>query len=112
MVDEKTEHMVRIDYPLFESTVPAYATNFVMQNTGREFVLGYYVVLPPSVVSTPGADQGAIKTRLAAIESVPAQCVARVVLTHDRCIEVARVMVRTLRDAGVSLKELGVKDGD
>ena len=112
MVDEKTEHTVRIDYPLFESTVPAYATNFVMQNTGREYVLAYYVVLPPSVVSTPGEDPATIKARLAAIESVPAQCVARVVLTQDRAIDVARVMVRTLRDAGVGLKELGVKDGD
>ncbi len=111
MADEKAEHRARIDYPLFESMPPAYATNFVMQNTGKEFVMGFYVVFPPSVVRVVGEKPEDIKAQLSSINAVPARCVARVVLSPERAIDVTRVMVQNLLEAGISAKELGFADG-
>jgi hypothetical protein len=103
----------RIAFPVFEERIPAYATNFVMQRFDKEFILNYYVVLPPAVLTSPDEDPDAVKARYREITEIPARCVARVVLTEQRCVDFVKLMVNNLREAGLlDVKDLGLKDGD
>jgi hypothetical protein len=102
------EFKVRIDYPVFEATPPAYATNLVVQHVGKEFILNYYVVTPPAILGEPGEEKEAVRARQRAITLVPARCVARVVLTEDRMVDFVKSMIQNLKESGLDPRELGL----
>jgi len=117
MGDDKqgsVDHKARIDFPVFEPIVPAYATNIVIQHYGKEFIVTYYAVLPPAVLTEPDQSPEVTKARLREIDSVPARCVARIVLSDERMVDFLRLMVQNLKDVGIEidLKAMGPADGD
>lgn len=70
-----------------------YATNLLVQHTDHEFVIQFFRAMPPLVVGSPDE----VKTQLAEIESVNAECVARVVVAASRMPEFVDVLQQNLQ---------------
>jgi hypothetical protein len=73
--------------------VTRYATNFVIQCMEHEFILSFYEAIPPVLLGSPEENRAA----LAESGALHAQCVARIVVTHERMHEFAS-LVRTSMD--------------
>ncbi len=71
-----TAFQARITFPPFPEITPVYATNMVVQHTGQEYILSFFAIHPPVDLESSGMAQR--------YETVPAQCVARVVISLDR----------------------------
>ena len=67
-----------------------YATNFVSQHTRDEFVLSFYEVLQPILVGTPESN----KQQLEEMGSVPAHCVARIILSPSGMTQLIDILQR------------------
>ncbi len=61
-------------------TLPRYANHIVLQQIDQDFLLSFFVALPPIIVGTP-------KERMAQAEQVTtlqAECVAQIIITPQR----------------------------
>jgi len=90
-----SEHMseaaplaVPIEWQVPGDIVPRYATNFVVQNTGHEFILSFFEIMPPIIVGGPEEQ----KTQVKRLKSVQAKCVARIVLSPTRMAELMQLL--------------------
>ncbi len=77
-------HEVELSLPL-EWIVPPnivsqYATNLVVQYTGNEFIISFFEVHPPILLGT----QEEVEAKLEKIDSVKAECIARIIVSADR----------------------------
>lgn len=85
-----------IPIPLRFETPPdlasRYATNFVVQHTGNEFVLSFYEVFPPLLLGSPEDNL----QQLNQLEYVKATCVARIILSPAGIREFAQVLTTSL----------------
>lgn len=78
-VSKPLEWQIPYDMPIL------WANNFVIQHTENEFVLTFFQVAPPILIRPTRED-------IEAIESVPAQAVARIALTPHAMAELLDVM--------------------
>jgi len=69
-----------IQWNLPEGLTSRYATNIVVQRGENEFIVSFFEVIPPIALGTP--EQRI--TQLEAVESVTAECVARVIIAADK----------------------------
>lgn len=77
-----------------------YATHIVVQHTEHEFIISFFEVQPPVLLGMPEE----IEARLEQIESIRADCVARVIVAAERMPEFVRVLQDNL-DTYPSRKE-------
>ena len=74
---------VPIAWHVPDDMIPKYATNFVVQFTGHEFVLSFFETRPPIVLGSPEEQ----REQLEKLGSVRANCVAQIVLSPTRMVE-------------------------
>ena len=79
---------VPIEWQIPEDLTPRYATNFVIQNTGHEFVLSFFEVRPPIILGNPEEK----RAQLEKLGSVSAKCIAQIVLSPTRMAEFVRLL--------------------
>jgi hypothetical protein len=79
---------VPIEWHTPAEIVSRYASNLVVQHTQHEFIISFFEVLPPILLGLPEERQ----TQLEQIESVQAQCVARIVVAANRMPEFVKVL--------------------
>jgi hypothetical protein len=71
---------VGVEWEVGDFTPTYYATNIVTQFTDHEFLLSFFELFPPLLVGTPEE----IAAQAEQVETVKAQCLARVVIAADR----------------------------
>lgn len=105
MAEEKAETIrtgiVPIEWHVPENIVSQYATNLVVQHSEHEFRLYFFEIQPPLLLGTPEERQA----KLEQIESVRAECVARIIVAAERMPEFVRVLQENL-DRYLSKEEL------
>ena len=82
MADPKVpeeRQQIPIEWHIPEQIVTRYASNMVVQNTGQEFIVSFYELFPPLLFGTP-----ADLAKLDKMESVRAECIARIIVSKDR----------------------------
>ncbi len=79
---------VPIEWSMPESMVSRYATNLVVQNGEHEFTLNFYEVRVPIILGSPDEQI----EQLSKIDSVRADCVARIIIAADRLEEFISVL--------------------
>ena len=75
-----------------EDLVSRYANNFTIQHTDYEFVISFFETFPPLVLGSPDERQA----QLEQIESVPAKCVARIVISPERVQDLIQILAANL----------------
>src|SRR5262245_43564203 len=89
MAEEKKEHRVPIEWRIPDHIISRYATNLVAQRTENEFVLSFFELHPTLIL-------GEIPDN---IESIPAECVGRIIIARDKMPEFVSVLQEHLRKA-------------
>ena len=69
-----------------------YATNLTVQHTEHEFIISFYEARPPVIVGSPEERS----QKVALIDHVRAQCVARVIVAASRMQEFVDVLHQNL----------------
>jgi len=82
------------------------ATNLVVQHTGHEFILSFFQVSPPFILG--GMEE--IKQQLADIESVRAECVARIVVAGTRMPGFVRALQSNLETFLANQEDVGAEE--
>lgn len=77
-----------IDWQFPAGLVSRYATHLIVQHTEHEFVLSFFEVLPPTVFGPPEQ----VNSKIDALASIPAECVARIVVAADRMPSFVQVL--------------------
>lgn len=81
MDQPKTKRLdLPIDWQFPKGLISRYATQLIVQHTEHEFVLSFFELLPPTIFGPP--DQ--VNTKLEELNSIPAECLARIVVAADR----------------------------
>ena len=83
-----------LEWIVDEDTPCQYATNLVVQHTEHEFIISFFRASPPILLGT----MDEVKEQLKDIQSVPAQCVARVVVAVSRMPEFVQVFQQNLEN--------------
>jgi Protein of unknown function (DUF3467) len=83
-----TSRAVPIQWHFPDDIVSRYATNLVVQHTEHEFSISFFEVRPPILVGSPEDIQAALQR----VESVPAVCIARIIVAAERMPEFLRVL--------------------
>ena len=73
------EKQIPVEWHIPEQIVSRYASNMVVQNTGQEFIISFFEIFPPLLFGTP-----ADLAKLDQLESVRAECIARIIVSKDR----------------------------
>lgn len=71
---------IPIEWRIPEDVPTYYANNFAIQHTESEFVIYFFEVFSPLILGEPEE----VQRKMEAIESVPARCVARVVVSPPK----------------------------
>jgi hypothetical protein len=79
---------MRIAFPSFDDTLPVYANNATVQFLGDEFIISFYAAFPPLVAGPEEAE----KVLGAGELTVPAKCVAKVVITRSRMPDIVKAL--------------------
>ena len=87
------EVKVPLSFVIPEGIVSRYATNFVIQCTGEEFVISFFETEPPFLLGESPDENRAI---LEQAGHVRAQCVARIVVSPQRMHQFAGVVESSL----------------
>ena len=90
--DEQDGGQITIRWDIPDTMRPAYANHLVVQHTASEFLLSFFSLEPPVLTGTPEEK----KAELDALGSLPAHCVARVVVNPDRFDDFVRAMAQNL----------------
>src|SRR5690349_16522991 len=90
---------VPIKWHVPEDITPRYATNFVVQFTGHEFVLSFFETRPPIVLGSPEEQ----REQLENLGSVRANCVAQIVVSPTRMIELVKLLNQQLERTTLQL---------
>jgi hypothetical protein len=77
-----------IEWQIPTDLVSHYATHIVVQRTEQEFTISFFEVRQPLLIGPPEQRQAELEN----IHSVPAICVARIVISPARMPEFAKVM--------------------
>jgi hypothetical protein len=79
---------VPVEWHFPDDIVSRYSTNLVVQHTEHEFSISFFEVRPPIILGSPEQVQAALQR----IESIPAVCVARIIVAAERMPEFVRVL--------------------
>lgn len=85
--------MVRINWYFPESVNSNYATHIVVQHTEHDFTISFFEVYSPPTIGTPEEIRKIVETT----ESIPAKCVARIIVAADRLPGFLEVLQDNLR---------------
>ena len=88
----KENHELPIEWYIPDDMASQYATNMLVQMTSHEFIISFFQLYPPPVLGSPEEQ----KAKLAAMASVRATCVSRVIVAAERMPEFVRVLQETL----------------
>jgi hypothetical protein len=89
MAEERPEsRRVPIEWRIPERLISQYATNFVVQRSEHEFIIFFFELRPPLVLGSPEEQMAALEK----IPSVPAECIARIVVAAERLPEFVKVL--------------------
>jgi hypothetical protein len=77
-----------IEWQFPPNLVSHYATNLVVQRTEQEFVISFFELRQPILLGSTEEKESA----LASVNSVPAVCVARIIVSSTRMPEFVRVL--------------------
>jgi len=93
MTEQELEaRRIPIEWYVPESIVSRYATNIVVQHGEHEFVISFHEMQPPVLLGTPEE----VEAGLEQIESIRANCVARVVVAAERMPDFIQVLQESL----------------
>lgn len=81
-----------IEWYIPNDMVSQYATNMLVQTNPHEFIISFFQLYPPPVLGSPEEQQA----KLAAMTSVRATCISRVVVAAERMPEFVKVLQETL----------------
>jgi len=90
-----------------EDLVSRYANNFTIQHTEYEFVISFFETFPPLVLGSPDERQA----QLEQLESVPAKCVARIVVSPERVQDLVQILAANLETYHSMFHEKEEPDG-
>jgi len=93
MSEEAEQVKLKLEWRIPEGLAGRYATNMVVQRTEHEFVLSFFEVYPPMVIGSPDE----IKTQLEQLETVRAECIARIIVAASRMPEFVEVLQKNLQ---------------
>jgi hypothetical protein len=85
-------HELPVEWYIPDDMVSQYATNMLVQMNPHEFIISFFQLYPPPVLGSPEEQ----KAKLAAMTSVRATCVSRVIVAAERMPEFVRVLQETL----------------
>jgi hypothetical protein len=86
---------VPIEWRVPDDMIPRYASNMVVQYTGQEFIVSFFETLPPLLLGTPAE----IEKKLDGMGSVPAECIARLIVSTDRMPKFIQALQTNLEQA-------------
>jgi hypothetical protein len=78
----------RIDWNVPNDVQTRYATNLVVQSAAHEYIISFFEIRPPILLGSPEERQVTAQE----IKSLPATCVARIVVARDKMPEFAKVL--------------------
>jgi len=87
-----TEIQVPLVYHIPEDMPYRYATNLVVQHTEHEFILSFFRASPPFLLGSPEE----LKEQLAGLESIRADCIARVIVATSKMPEFVEALQANL----------------
>lgn len=88
MPENKDGVLLPIEWHISEEVTTKYATNLVIQHTEHEFIISFFEIYPPVLLGPPEGQ----KLQAEMIDTVRAECVARIVVASDRMPEFVRVL--------------------
>jgi len=80
MTEERPKVQVPIEWHISEDIDSKYATNLVIQHSEHEFIIDFFEMRHPLILGDP--DQ--VREEWEKLESVRAECVARIIVSPDR----------------------------
>jgi len=83
MTEERPKVQVPIEWHISEDIDSKYATNLVIQHSEHEFIIDFFEMRHPLILGDP--DQ--VREEWEKLESVRAECVARIIVSPDRMQE-------------------------
>ena len=86
------QHVLPIEWHIPEGLVSRYVSNLVVQHTEHEFIISFFEILPPLVLGTPEEQQA----KLTRMNAIPAECVARIIVSAEQMPTFVQVMQTTL----------------
>ena len=89
MAEERPEgRHIPIEWHTPDHIVSQYATNFVVQGTGHEFIISFFEIHPPIILGSADVQRADFEK----IQSVPAECVARIIVAAERLPEFVKLL--------------------
>ena len=88
MTKERPKVQVPIEWHISEDLDSKYATNLVIQHSEHEFIIDFFETRHPLILGDP--DQ--VREQWEKLESVRAECVARIIVSPNRMQEFINVM--------------------
>lgn len=79
---------VPVEWHFPNDIVSRYATNLVVQHSEHEFTISFFEVRPPILLGSAEQVQAALQQ----IESIPAICIARIIVAAERMPEFVQVL--------------------
>ena len=92
MTEERPKVQVPIEWHVSEDLDSKYATNLVIQHSEHEFIIDFFEVRQPLILGD--ADQ--VREQREKLESVRAECVARIIVSPNRMQEFIDAMQANL----------------
>lgn len=80
--------LVHIEWEIPDDVQNRYANNVVVQHSQYEFTISFFEVRPPMLWGSPEEKKELISN----ITSIPAQCVARIVVSPDKMPEIINAL--------------------
>lgn len=93
MTDQPKEIEVPIDWRVPDSIKSQYATNMIVQHTDHEFIVSFFETVSPILLAPLTTEQ------IQAIDSVRAECVARIIIARDRMPRFIQALQTNLKKA-------------
>jgi len=88
MTEERPEFQVPIEWHISEELDSKYATNLVIQHSEHEFIINFFEMHHPLIFGDPDH----VREQWQKLESVRAECVARIIVSPNRMQEFINVM--------------------
>ena len=92
MTKERPKVQVPIEWHISEDLDSKYATNLVIQHSEHEFIIDFFETRHPLILGDP--DQ--VREQWEKLESVRAECVARIIVSPNRMQEFINLMQAAL----------------
>ena len=91
---EQEEIALPIEWYFPEDIISRYANNIIVQHSENEFIISFFEVRSPLILGTPEEE----KTKWEQIETVRAECVARIVISAGKMPEFIGALQRNLEN--------------